>query len=63
MLGLFQMIHFDYSINLPTVIIILSVAGKAFNYLNQMKHKIDTMWCQFLIDNPDYERRETFRIR
>lgn len=51
----------DLSINLPTIIVILGLAGKGFTYINKMRHKIDTMWNQFLIEHPEYERREMFR--
>lgn len=50
--------HFDFTINVPTLIGIFLILERAYRYLARMSYKIDTMWKQFLIDHPDYERRE-----
>lgn len=53
--------HLDFTINVPTLIAILAIAGKLFRWVNKMTYKLETMWIQFLIDHPEYERREGLR--
>lgn len=39
----------------------LGILIKLWKFLNRTEYKIDTMWIQFLIEHPEYERRETMR--
>lgn len=60
-----MMPNIDWTLNLPTLITLTITAGsigfKVYRFLNRVEYKIDTMWIQFLLDHPDYERREGMR--
>ncbi len=49
----------DFTINIPTLAIIFGIGLRVYSRMARTAHKIDTMWTQFLIDHPEYERRET----
>lgn len=54
--------YFDFSVNVPTIIVVLGMLARGWSFLNRMEYKINTMWVQFLIDHPEYERRENMKV-
>lgn len=57
-----SMPHLDFTVNVPTLIVVFGMLAKGWTFLNRLEYKINTMWIQFLIDHPEYERRETLKI-
>lgn len=55
--------HLDFTLNIPTLVVGLGVLLKGWTFLSRLEYKINTMWVQFLVDNPDYERRENIRFK
>jgi hypothetical protein len=53
--------HFDLTVNVPTFLLALGFLLRIWNFLTRLEYKINTMWTQFLIEHPEYERREALR--
>lgn len=59
--------HFDFAINVPTILSFLTLGGtlliKIVSFINRIEYKVNIMWDQFLVEHPEYERREIIRAR
>lgn len=53
--------HFDFTLNVPTLIVVIGILARGWLFWSRLEFKINTMWIQFLIDHPEYERRESLK--
>lgn len=51
----------DFTLNIPTLIIGLGVLLRGWAFISRLEEKINIMWIQFLVEHPEYERRESLK--
>lgn len=56
------MAHVDWTFNVPTLLVGLGVLFKGWTFLKRLEYKINIMWSQFLLEHPDFERRERLNL-
>ena len=51
--------NFDFTINVPTIVILVGGLYRLYKYVHKILYEVDTMWVHFIKEHPDYVNKKS----